>query len=92
MEVLSGAVDDNTHIRLEQLVNGLALLRVDDALDFRTAAAIYRSARRAGHTIRSINDCLIAAISIRHGARIVHRNHDFEVIAAVTNLGAESFW
>ncbi len=91
MEILSGAVDDDTHTKLEQLVNGLPTLKVDDAVDFRSAAAIYRAARRTGQTIRSVNDCLIAALSIRHGASIIHRDADFDVIAAITTLRAKSF-
>jgi predicted nucleic acid-binding protein len=66
-------------------------LRVDDAVDFRGAAAIYRTARRAGKTIRSITDCLIAALAIRHGATLAHRDADFDVIAALTPLQARSF-
>jgi hypothetical protein len=88
---LSGAVDDDKHAKLERLVNGLPSLKIDDSVDFRSAAAIYRAARRAGHTIRSVNDCLIAALSIRHGTSIIHRDTDFEVIAAITGLEAESF-
>jgi predicted nucleic acid-binding protein len=76
---------------LEQLVNGLPSLAIDDAVDYRAAAAIYRSARRAGRTIRSINDCLIAAVALRHGARIIHRDADFEAIATITDLVGESF-
>ena len=91
MEILSGAVDDDTHMKLEQLVNGLSSLKLDDAVDFRSAASIYRAARRRGQTIRSINDCLIAALSIRHGTSIIHRDADFDVIAAITSLEAESF-
>jgi len=91
MEILSGAVDDVSYVKLERLVNGLPSLAVDDSIDFRAAAQIYRTSRRAGRTIRSINDCLIAALAIRHGARIVHRDSDFEVIAAMTNLAATSF-
>jgi len=91
MEILSGAVDDDKHAKLEQLVSGLPSLGIDDAVDFRSAAAIYRAARRAGQTIRSINDCLIAAVSMRHGASIIHRDADFEVIAAITDLRAQSF-
>ena len=91
MEILSGAVDDDKHAKLEQLVNGLPSLGIDDAVDFRSAAAIYRAARRAGQTIRSINDCLIAAVSMRHGASIIHRDADFEVIAAINDLRAQSF-
>ncbi|MCI4674089.1 type II toxin-antitoxin system VapC family toxin [Candidatus Mycolicibacterium alkanivorans] len=91
MEILSGAVDDDKHAKLERLVNGLPSLKIDDAVDFRSAAAIYRAARHAGQTIRSINDCLIAALSIRHGASIIHRDADFEVVAAITGLEAKSF-
>ncbi len=90
MEILCGATNDDTRTRLERLVNGLPSLSVDNAVDFRTAADIYRTARRAGETIRSINDCLIAAVAIRHHARIVHRDADFAVIARMTSLDAAS--
>jgi predicted nucleic acid-binding protein len=91
MEILSGAVDDGRHAKLEQLVNGLPSLSVDNAIDFRSAAGICRTARRAGQTIRSLNDCLIAAVAIRHDARIVHRDADFDVIARMTTLKSTSF-
>ncbi len=91
MEILSGAGDDTTHAKLERLVNGLPSLTVDTTIDFRAAAQIYRGARRAGRTIRGINDCLIAAVAIRHSARIIHRDSDFDVIAAMTNLSVTSF-
>ncbi|MGD9622049.1 MAG: PIN domain nuclease [Mycolicibacterium sp.] len=91
MEILAGALDDNRYAKLERLVNGLPSLRIDDAVDFRSAATIYRTARRAGQAIRSMNDCLIAAVSIRYGATIVHRDADFEAIAAVTGVDARYF-
>jgi predicted nucleic acid-binding protein len=91
MEILCGAANENAHANLERLVNGLPSLSVDSTVDFRTAADIYRAARRAGETIRSITDCLIAAVAIRHGARIVHRDADFDVIARITSLEATSF-
>ena len=90
MEILCGATNE-THTALERLVNGLPSLAVDNAVDFRTAADIYRAARRAGKTIRSINDCLIAAVAIRHDARIVHCDTDFDVIAQITSLETASF-
>jgi predicted nucleic acid-binding protein len=90
MEILCGATNDNNHMALERLVNGLPSLSFDNTLEFRAAADIYRAARRGGETVRSINDCLIAAIAIRHGARIVHRDADFDVIARITNLEARS--
>jgi predicted nucleic acid-binding protein len=51
--------------------------------DFDTAADIYRSVRRLGHTVRSSTDCLIAAIAFRAGATLVHNDIDFERIAQV---------
>lgn len=90
MEILSGASDDNTYAKLERLVNGLPSLTIDGSIDFRVAAQTYRGACRAGQTIRSINDCLIAAVAIRHDVRIVHRDNDFDVIAAMTSLAVTS--
>ncbi len=91
MEILSGAIDDSTHLKLERLVNGLPAMAVDNAFDFRAAAEIYRVARHSGKTIRSLTDCLIAAVAIRHDARLVHRDADFDVIAEMTALEATSF-
>ncbi len=90
MEILSGAIDDSTHLKLERLVNGLPSLAVDNAIDFRAAAGIYRAAGRSGKTIRSLNDCLIAAVAIRYDARLVHRDADFDVVAEMTALAATS--
>jgi predicted nucleic acid-binding protein len=90
MEILCRATIE-THTTLERLVNGLPSLGVDNAVDFRTAADIYRAARRAGKTVRSVNDCLIAAVAIRHGARVVHCDADFDVIAQITTLETTSF-
>ena len=91
MEVLAGALDDRKYAVLEELVNGLPSLAIDTTVDFRAAAAIYRAARRGGRTVRSLNDCLIAALAIRHGARVIHRDADYDVIAAITTLESESF-
>ena len=91
MEILSGATSDAAHAKLERLVNGLPSLRIDDALDFRSAAAIFRRARRIGRRVRSINDCLIASVAIRHEVPLIHRDADYVVIAAITPLTARSF-
>ncbi len=91
MEILCGATDVDTSIKLGRLVNGLSSLGVDNSLDFRAAADGYRAARRTGETIRSVNDCLVAAIAIRHGVAIAHCDRDFDVIAGITSLVAASF-
>jgi predicted nucleic acid-binding protein len=89
MEILAGA-SEATYVRLERLVNGLPTLAFDVTADFRNAAGIYRAARRGGRTIRSLNDCLIAAVAIRHQADVLHRGADFDVIASIAPLVSTS--
>ncbi|KHL10015.1 hypothetical protein CLV56_3825 [Mumia flava] len=90
MELLAGADRDVVHDRLEIMVNGLPTLRLEPDLDYRSAASIFRAVRRSGRTVRSLNDCLIAAIAIRNDATLVHKDAAFEAIADVTSLRARS--
>lgn len=83
---LLGPGSEQTYRMFERLVNGLASLEVETATDFRSAAGIYRAARSAGQTIRSINDCVVAAVALRHHARVAHRDADFEGIEGITGL------
>ena len=53
---------------------------------FEDAVQLYRSARRAGRTIRSGVDCLIAACALRHGLTVAHRDRDFGALAGVSTL------
>ena len=53
---------------------------------FEEAAQLYRSARRAGVTIRSGVDCLIATCAIRHGLPVLHHDRDFTLLAQVSRL------
>lgn len=53
---------------------------------FEEAAEIYRQGRQRGFTIRSSNDCLIAAIAIREKVPVWHRDRDFALISRYTPL------
>lgn len=53
---------------------------VDDAVD------LYRRARRAGFTIRSGVDCVIAACALRHDLTVLHADRDFTNLAKVSHL------
>lgn len=53
---------------------------------FEQAVALYRSARRAGVTIRSGVDCLIAACAIRHGLTVLHHDRGFPALARLSPL------
>ena len=86
MELLAGADTPAREHALEVLTSGLPVLTTDPALDFRRAAEIYRSARRGGRTVRSLVDCLIASVALRHEVPLLHRDADYDAIAAVTGL------
>ena len=53
---------------------------------FLEAVDLYRRARRAGLTIRSGVDCLIAACAIRHQLTILHNDRDYSSLAKVSAL------
>ncbi|PWU25536.1 MAG: hypothetical protein C5B48_00785 [Candidatus Rokuibacteriota bacterium] len=57
---------------------------------FEEAITLYRAARRAGLTVRSGVDCLIAACAIRHGLPVAHLDRDFDAIAEVCSLRARN--
>jgi len=61
-----------------------------DADVFLEAAGLYRAARRAGLTVRSGVDCLIAACALRHDATVLHQDRDFDALARVSPLKAQS--
>ncbi len=48
---------------------------------YRLAAEIYQQVRREGHTIRSIINCLIAALAMESEAFLLHKDGDFNRIA-----------
>ncbi|MGH3262719.1 MAG: PIN domain-containing protein, partial [Trebonia sp.] len=50
-------------------------------IDVEEGARIYRACRSLGETIRSLNDCLIAAIAIRNDVPVLHRDRDYDSIA-----------
>ncbi|MFC7488043.1 PIN domain nuclease [Knoellia sp. CPCC 206453] len=90
MELLAGPADELALAKVAQLVDSLTLVRIVPALDFPAAAALHRAARQSGRTVRKLNDCLIAAVAIRTGATLVHRDVDFEVIACISDLKTRS--
>jgi predicted nucleic acid-binding protein len=86
MELLAGAPDPSGLDQITTLVASMTLLRVDPARDFTDAAALFRAARSAGLTVRKLVDCLIAAIALRYGASLWHRDADYVAISSVAPL------
>jgi len=88
-EVLQGFIDER-HFKLAR-ESMLSLPCVESPLGeaiFLDAAQLYRSARRAGFTVRSSADCLIAACAIRHHLTIVHIDRDYDQLAKISSLQA----
>lgn len=57
---------------------------------FEVAGAIYRVARARAFTIRSSNDCLIAATAMHHDVLLLHGDRDFDHIARFFPLRARN--
>jgi predicted nucleic acid-binding protein len=93
-EVLQGFRDESAFRVARDAM--LALPCLDSPIPserFLEAASLYRAARRAGITVRSSLDCLIAASAIQRGVTVLHRDRDYAGLARVSpllerNLGA----
>ena len=86
-EVLQGFRDETAFARARQAMQ--ALPAVDSPMAdevFLQAAELYRAGRRAGLTIRSGVDCLIAACAIRHRVEVLHHDRDYDAIAKISAL------
>jgi predicted nucleic acid-binding protein len=86
LEVLSGTTDVLRLARWEGLIARCEYLEQVPRFDAEAAAELYRICRRAGETPRSPNDCLVAAVAIRHDVPVLQRDRDFEVLARHTPL------
>jgi predicted nucleic acid-binding protein len=86
-EVLQGARSEREYRGLQAVFRTMTILESPLTIEFfEHAALIYRTARAAGYTIRSMNDCLTAACAIRNGVQVLHHDRDFGKIARVTTL------
>jgi predicted nucleic acid-binding protein len=85
MEVLAGARSEQHLVQLRGLLARATLVSIT-ADDYDQAAALYRTCRRNGETVRRMIDCLIAAVTIRSNASILHADVDFDALARHTAL------
>ena len=82
-EILQGLTRDAGPI--EQFLAQFEMLEPRGFETYRTAAAIYRTARGKGISLTTI-DTLIAAIAMEHSASVFTLDQDFSRIALVTGL------
>jgi len=86
-EVLQGFREQEAYRRAREAM--LSLPTVESPLGseiFLEAVDLFRTSRRAGLTIRSSVDCLIAACAIRHDLEVLHRDRDFAAISQISAL------
>jgi predicted nucleic acid-binding protein len=89
MEVLAGARSPQHLDRLRSRLLAFPLLTLTGLADYEEAAAVYRACRRAGESLRTVTDCLIAVPALREDASILHNDRDFDAIARHTELRIE---
>lgn len=88
LELLQGARDEREwgllreHLDLQHYLEG-------EPESWTAAARIFFDLRRTGKPVRSPIDCCIAQIAIDHDVLLLHRDRDFETIAAVRPLRHE---
>ncbi len=90
-EVLQGFDDERAYriareamLALPVVESPLGVAVVEQAVD------LYRRARRAGLTVRSGVDCLIAACALRSSLAVLHHDRDFDALARVAPLEVRS--
>lgn len=88
-EVLQGFRDEHAFRLARDAMKALPIVESPLEFDvFGEAVDLFRLGRRAGVTVRSSVDCLIAACAIRHDLEVLHRDRDFEALASVSSLRA----
>jgi predicted nucleic acid-binding protein len=85
-EVLQGLRTERETALVASHLESFPILRLEGLADFALAAELYRTARRAGVTVRKTLDCLIAAPCVRTGSRLLHHDADFDRLATCTAL------
>ena len=83
-EVLQGAKDAAQYMRLQQQMSSLPCWKSDDDANLHAQAAmLYARGRWQGITIRSPNDCLIAAAALEAKMPVLTLDKDFTAIARI---------
>jgi predicted nucleic acid-binding protein len=81
MEVLAGARHPAHRESLGRLLRRFRFEPIEGPGDYEAAADVYAACRRAGETVRSPIDCLIACVAMRAGLELLHSDGHFDAIA-----------
>ena len=85
MEVLAGARDESHLNDLRRLLARASVIELVSG-DYEDAAALYRTCRRRGETVRKLIDCLIGAVAIRADVPVLQADTDFDVLSRHTPM------
>ena len=86
-EVLQGFLDDRAYRIAREAMFALPIVESPLRRSIvEEAVGLYRAARRAGITVRSGVDCLIAACAIRNDLTVFHLDRDFPALARISPL------
>lgn len=83
-EVVQGVVSREEFEEVSEYLGSQTFYHPQDPVEsYKEAARIYFDCRRAGITIRSATDCLIARVAIEHDLMLLHDDRDFEAMVGV---------
>lgn len=85
-EILQGVPADQEFARLRKDLSFFRMLHPMSEETYVRAAVLYRKGRRRGVTIRSLVDCLVAAIAMEQEAAVLHKDRDYDRIAGYVPL------
>ncbi len=86
-EVLQGFDDQRAYTIAREAMLAFPIVESPLTEDlYHHAADLYRSARRAGLTVRSGGDCLIGACALRNSLTVLHHDRDFDALAQISPL------
>ena len=86
-EVLQGFDDQRAYTIAREAMLAFPIVESPLTEDlYHDAVDLYRSARRAGLTVRSGVDCLIGACALRNSLTVLHHDRDFDALAQISPL------
>lgn len=92
MELLIGTTDEDRAAQRRRAIGHFDIEALAPVRDAEDAAAIHRQCRRSGKTVRNLIDCQIAAMALRLGMTVAHRDRDFDVIGEHCGLATEALY
>lgn len=86
MELLSGTTSESVAQERHRMLESFVIVTTVPLADSTRAASLQRTCRKSGRTVRNLGDCQIAAVALRLDVPVLHRDRDFETLAACTGL------